>query len=177
MFKENKTLIHLDLSHNNLKRIDCQIIDEGLKQNHTLLGIHMIGNEVNTDSLGFFKDSEHDPSISHIISRIKPTLNTGTVSKSKVELKATSNCWICEGWSQVLFKWNPYNHIGEDGKSIADLMDDTTVVYIHLSSDDYEADLMEKDETTGEFTLLRMVPPGTTKYYFSIAQPPMANQA
>jgi hypothetical protein len=74
MFKENKTLIHLDLSHNNLKKSDCEVIDEGLKENHTLLGIHMVGNEVNTNSQGFFKEGESDPSISHIISRIKPTL-------------------------------------------------------------------------------------------------------
>ncbi len=47
-------------------------------------------------------------------------------------------------------------------------MDDNTLVYIHLSSDNYEPDLMEKDDLTGEYTLLRMVPPGEVKYYFSI---------
>jgi len=48
-------------------------------------------------------------------------------------------------------------------------MDDNTMVYIHTSSDNFEADLMEKDKASGEFSLLRMVPPGTIKYYFSIA--------
>jgi hypothetical protein len=38
-------------------------------------------------------------------------------------------------------------------------MDNYTVCYIHLSCDDFESDLMEKDEN-GEFSLLRMVPPG-----------------
>lgn len=99
MFKENKTLIHIDLSHNNFMEQDCKVIEDGLKENHTIYGIHMVGNEINTNSQGFFKDSQSDPSISHIITRIKPNLNTGTVSKSKVNLKATSNCWICEGWS------------------------------------------------------------------------------
>ena len=47
-------------------------------------------------------------------------------------------------------------------------MDDYTLVYIHLSSDNYTEDLMEKDEDTGEFILLRMVPPGKVSYYFSI---------
>lgn len=60
----------------------------------------------------------------------------------------------------------------EDGKVIADDMDDNTLVFIHLSCDDGEPDLMEKDEITGEFTLLRMVPPGNLTYYYSIAQPP-----
>ena len=59
----------------------------------------MVGNEVNTDSLGFFNDEGSDPSLSHVISRISSTLGTGTISKKKVELKATSNCWICEGWT------------------------------------------------------------------------------
>ena len=50
MFKSNKALLHLDLSHNNLKKQDCEIIEEGLSDNHTLLGIHMVGNEVNINS-------------------------------------------------------------------------------------------------------------------------------
>lgn len=28
-------------------------MNEGLKENHTILGLHMIGNEIITDSLGF----------------------------------------------------------------------------------------------------------------------------
>jgi hypothetical protein len=48
-------------------------------------------------------------------------------------------------------------------------MDENTVVYIHLESDNFTPDLMDKDEATGEFTLLRMVPPGKIKYFFSIA--------
>lgn len=99
MFKENKSLIHLDLSHNNFRRDDCELMEEGLKDNHTLLGFHMLGNDVNTNSLGYFGTNGSDPSASHVVSRIKSTLHTGTISKRKVDLKATSNCWICEGWS------------------------------------------------------------------------------
>jgi hypothetical protein len=91
------------------------------------------------------------------------------VSKKKVNLKATSNCWICEGWTQILFKWNPDEHFLDDGRRISDEIDDNTVCYIHLSCDNNEPDLMEKDESTGGFTLLRMVPPGVVNYYFSIA--------
>ncbi len=47
---------------------------------------------------------------------------------------------------------------------LSDDMDDNTLAYIHLSCDDGEADLMEKDEISGEFTLLRMVPPGKITY-------------
>lgn len=57
-FKENKTLIHVDLSHNNFKKTDCKVIAEGLKENHTILGLHMIGNEVDTNSKGFIKEGD-----------------------------------------------------------------------------------------------------------------------
>jgi len=103
----NKTLLHIDLSHNNLGKEDCELMETGLRHNHTLLGIHMIGNDMNTDAQGYFKNMGYDPAISHVLSRIAPNLTTGTVMKSLVELKATSNCWICEGWSQFLFKINP----------------------------------------------------------------------
>eukprot|EP00347_Sterkiella_histriomuscorum_P017828 403347825 len=179
MFKLNKTLIHLDLSHNNFNKTDCLSMELGLRENHSLLGLHMLGNEMNTNSQGFIKeDGQNDPSLSHIISRISPTLATGTISKAKVELKATSNCWICEGWSQILFKINPNDVIIDQktGLRLYDEMDDFTLMYIHLSCDS-EPDLMEKNSQTGEFSLLRMVPPGQINYYYSIGQPPLVNQA
>lgn len=40
MFQSNKSLIHVDLSHNRIKAADCKIIAEGLQQNHTILGLH-----------------------------------------------------------------------------------------------------------------------------------------
>jgi len=52
---------------------------------------------------------------------------------------------------------------------LSEEMDDHTLVFIHLSIDNGEPDLMEKDEITGEFTVLRMVPPGKVAYFFSIA--------
>ena len=52
----NKTLVHIDLSHNFLRKQDCEDIEAFLKENHTILGIHMVGNEINTNSQGFFKE-------------------------------------------------------------------------------------------------------------------------
>ena len=76
-------------------------------------------------------------------------------------MKATSNCWICEGWTQVLFKINPSEVILDDtGKRLYDEMDENTVIYIHLSIDNNEADLMEKNPKTGDHCILRMMPPG-----------------
>ena len=44
-FKVNKTLIHVDISHSNLNWTQMEIIGEGLKKNHTILGIHVKGNQ------------------------------------------------------------------------------------------------------------------------------------
>jgi hypothetical protein len=52
-FKENKSLIHIDLSHNKMLKNDVEIIAEGLKENHTIYGIHFSGNSGHVDKLGF----------------------------------------------------------------------------------------------------------------------------
>ena len=51
--QENKSLVHLDFSFNGFKADDIALIGEGLKHNHTILGIHMMGNEAKVDELGF----------------------------------------------------------------------------------------------------------------------------
>ena len=55
--KDNKSLIHLDISFNGISKSDCILIGEGIKDNHTLLGIHLRGNEGTVDTLGFVKES------------------------------------------------------------------------------------------------------------------------
>ena len=97
-------------------------------------------------------------------------------SPQNLKQKSYQKCWICEGWSSVLFKWSIEQFLKkEKDNNLADLVDENTLVYIHLSCDNYEGDLMEKDEVTGAFSLLRMIPPGSIDYYFSVAQPPIAN--
>ena len=52
-FRENKSLIHLDMSHNNMPFIDCEIIADGLKDNHSIYGLHWTGNQGYVDNQGF----------------------------------------------------------------------------------------------------------------------------
>ena len=44
LFMKNSTLIHIDLSHNDFMEIELDIMNEGLKENHSILGLHMLGN-------------------------------------------------------------------------------------------------------------------------------------
>lgn len=53
MFLLNKSLIHIDLSHNSFCYEAGLIMQEGLRLNHTLLGLHMNGNHFNIDANGF----------------------------------------------------------------------------------------------------------------------------
>ncbi len=43
-------LIHVDFSNNDFSAAEIEVIAEGLKENHTILGIHMLGNEAMTDA-------------------------------------------------------------------------------------------------------------------------------
>ncbi|CAK0882542.1 unnamed protein product [Prorocentrum cordatum] len=53
LFADGKVMFHLDLSYNCFVSSDCLILAEGLKNNHTLFGIHMSGNEATVDDQGF----------------------------------------------------------------------------------------------------------------------------
>ena len=106
-FTVNTGLVHLDLSHNNLDSRELEAMKVGLDENHTILGIHIAGNEGTTDAMGFVhplgadgKDEQQDVGISSLLTRIKPSLGMGCVKgKKMIEMRANSNCWICEGWS------------------------------------------------------------------------------
>ena len=52
-FKKDVNLIHLDMSHCGFTHEDAIILNKGLKFNHTILGIHMAGNNTGIDPLGY----------------------------------------------------------------------------------------------------------------------------
>lgn len=68
-------------------------IDEGLSKNHTILGIHMLGNKGKIDTLGFIDaENDCDTAITHIHTRLSPDLSNGKIkSKQKIKLRACSN--------------------------------------------------------------------------------------
>jgi len=61
MFKLNKGLVHVDISCCWFGMKDIEKINEGLKCNHWILGIHILGNKAKCDGLGFLEpENEHD---------------------------------------------------------------------------------------------------------------------
>lgn len=162
LFKNNDFLLHLDLSHNGFKEIDCQILSNGLNENHTILGIHLQGNETSVDAKGFLKVGKNvNPSYSHVISRISNKLEFGTKTmKELVKMKVYNNCWICEGWTEMKFTFHYKSFNYYDFK-------EGDLVYIHFNFDNFEHEEMIPDDN-GIFTIIRMVPPCDLKYFYSI---------
>lgn len=103
-----ESLLHVDISHNRIDTESCRIISEGLKQNHSLWGLHIMGNEGKVDTKGFLLSGklEHTISMEQFARRIN---GRSMVQKPVIEDEKTEsdNCWICEGWNEVLFEWPP----------------------------------------------------------------------
>lgn len=97
-------LVHFDLSNNNFNQDECQIIADGLVNNHSILGLHIAGNCAEIDAHGFIIPQESvNISTQALWTRI-PQGNRA-VSKKMIEYQAANKCWICEGWREVKFLW------------------------------------------------------------------------
>jgi hypothetical protein len=118
------------------------------------MGIHMEGNEANVDSLGFVQSggAVFKAKNSHIFTRIL----TNSKVKNCMSWRAVENCWICERWQEVEFRWVP----GESGA------ESKPPIYIHFDFDNFDHDLLDENPD-GSFSVVRMVPPKKIKYFFT----------
>jgi len=147
MFKYSN-LIHLDISFNQINENDCEKIAQGLSQNRSLIGMHIEGNSAYLDPLGFIipfpkKNFIPQPNMSSRIEGISP-IYLGNYFQ-ELQVKPSSKCWICEGWSEVYFE---YPLLTEPP------------VYIHFDFQNYEPLLITN-------SLWKMCPPGKIKYFIT----------
>ena len=157
------SLIHLDISHNNINDIDSKLLSEKVKLNHTILGLHVDGNEMAINELGFIipiaknKKDEKYFSGSQITYNIdkKYSLRKSTIDNvSKIRRK--NNCWICDGFREYEFEYFPEEPIADPNNHI---------VKIHLNFDDYKPfDMIYAD---GRYHMARMCPPGEIRYFLT----------
>jgi hypothetical protein len=153
LFKKHKQLYHVDLSHNLFSEADCTTIQQGLLANHTIMGLHLDGNEASVDALGFLgKRGVFNPGSGHIFMRL---LGPSKL-RDAASWRQVSNCWICERWSEIEFIWEP----GVSG------IGDRDPIYLHLDIDEWKPDLMERD-ADGVFKVARMCPPGQVRFFFT----------
>lgn len=101
----NKNLKHVDISYNSMNEKECEIFGEIIHDNHTLWGLHMLGNECLLDSMGFIKVGIKSTSCSRDIlhtpmkQATRFIKNISNASKS-LKIKSFRNCWVCEGWTE-----------------------------------------------------------------------------
>ena len=161
--KENP-LVHLDISHNNLPYEDCLHLSKESKKNHSILGIHVDGNEMEINSLGFIipieklNKTKSFYSKIHIFNYIDSNLE---LSKSNIEkikkIRNRNKCWICEGWREVEFIFKPKEHI---------LDPQFHLVKIHLNFENFKPYDMIGNGI--KYSIIRMCPPGNLFYFYSV---------
>ena len=170
--KATLSLIHLDISHNNLNYEDCKLISEKSKVNHAILGIHVDGNCMEINCLGFISPIEklkNDKYFSE--SQIYYGINKGyELRKTGVEtvrkIRGKNNCWICEGFREIKFEYIPKETIVDPNNHL---------VKLHLSFDDYRP--FDMICSGNSFQIVRMCPPGEINYFFTVDTIPVKNQA
>lgn len=176
LLETNTTLTHLDLSQNQLKENDIIVIGEGLKKNHTLLGIHITGNSGKVDAYGQLEpDAEPWPIESaHSMTRI-----VGPMSKvqGRERWALRNSCWICSKWREHRFKIKLTQELIDVKKQ------NNGPLYFKLltSFDKWMPDNMSmpNKETVDDnkadniYSLYRMVPPGEHFYLFTLQDGPL----
>lgn len=165
---QNKSLslIHLDISHNNIPYQDCEFLANTVKDNHTILGVHLDGNEMRINSLGFIYPMKEELKEESYYSKCHLFYNiedNKAVYKSKIDnvrkIRNQNNCWICEGWREIEFTYIP-----KDEKILKEA--EFTIVKIHFDFDNWNHyDMICNGRL---FSTVRMCPPGTIYYFITV---------
>ena len=164
-------LLHLDISHNNIGYFDCKQIEIDVKNNHTILGIHVDGNNMYIDELGFIHaidkvNYENNYfAYSQIFYRIDnehPLIKSNILNVKKIRGK--NNCWICEGWREKYFEY----YIDDEYKNIpCPYLDEINKCHIHFNFENFKSFEMNYSEENKKYFCYRMCPPGYLIYFNS----------
>ena len=166
------SLIHLDISHNNLNYTDCKLIAEKAKDNHQILGMHVDGNAMEINCLGFLNPidkEDRDTKFyceSHIFYNINKEYNLRKTNVDLVrKIRGKNHCWICEGYREVEFEFIPEEPIDDPNNHL---------VKIHLDFDGYRP--FDMICTGTKFLINRMCPPGDIHYFFTVDTVPVKTE-
>ena len=171
--KVQLSLVHLDISHNNINYEDCKLIAEKSKSNHAILGIHVDGNAMEIDCLGFITPIEKDLknkkyySESQIYYGINKEYELRKTAVDTVrKIRGKNNCWICEGFREIQFEFIPEEPIVDPNNHL---------VKLHLNFDNYRPfDMICNGD---KFQIVRMCPPGEIHYFYTVDSFPVRSQA
>ena len=161
---KNIGLLHLDISYNNINTVDSKAISEHIKDNHTILGIHVDGNDMWVDELGFVypieksKYKQNHFAQSQIFYRITnehPLARSNIINVQK--LRSKNNCWICEGWREIKFHYKPNKYEGDLEKAY---------VRLHLNFENYKSFNLNLEDNS--FICHRMCPSGNLTFFLTM---------
>ncbi|CAE7949319.1 LRRC74A, partial [Symbiodinium sp. KB8] len=166
VFRESATLYHCDLSYCCLDSASCALLGEGLRDNHSLYGLHVVGNAATMDADGFLTPLQKDPippDADHKRSVVFGSVQPGPEAllgaqgfgaeddlNGRDVLEMKSACWACEGWIRQEIEW-PY-----------DPGDPPRAVWAFTALDSFRRALRLRPEAGHRpcFKAARMVPPG-----------------
>ena len=167
-------LLHLDISYNNINTLDSKAISENVKDNHTILGIHVDGNDMYIDELGFIypiEKNNYKPNHfanSHLFYRLSddhPLISSNVINIKK--LRSKNNCWICEGWREIKFNYKP----NQNEKNY-----ENNFIKLYLNFENYKnLSLNELNFDDENFICHRMCPPGPLNFFLSKDGVPIDN--
>jgi len=159
------SLTHLDVSFNRLSKGDLVFFSKSLKDNHTLVGLHVGGNDVpvRQDADGFFvaedapgkvkqsKEVSQGLQSAHVFTRILEKRHQATCASG--QWAAGSGCWVCDKWSEVLFRYLPTTPA-------------PAKVFVRCAFDAWQ--LAPLELVNGAFERWRMVPPGNQQFCYTV---------
>ncbi|CAD8081706.1 unnamed protein product [Paramecium primaurelia] len=148
---KNCNLIHLDLSNNQFNQSQSEAIAKALEDNHNIFGFHFSGNiHSSIDHLGFLnitkstveqKDvilKKNEEYQSEIIGALQIPRIDGLKQIQRQSQFYNEVCWICDGWVECTFLWQP-NHLDIKREPL----------FIHLSHERYapiKLELMDDEQ-------------------------------
>jgi hypothetical protein len=159
----DESLIHLDLSQNNLSIYSCARLAELIKDNHSLFGLHMHGNNWYVDGFGFIhvgyytRNFEYSKALiisPKIFSGYSKALNF--TSKNPLKFMSITKWWVCEGWTENTFIVKPKKSISWIDEPL----------HIHFDYNNFQPELMEITPE-GNYEYTTMWPPGKVNYFFT----------
>ncbi|CAD8162810.1 unnamed protein product [Paramecium octaurelia] len=122
------TLAHLDISYNQLSEKQLQMFSVALQKNNTLYGLHIEGNKCSArvNPYGFIQFT-HDSEEFKVVQQKKTAIDgVNYIPLQGDNLFGNDCCWICQGWMEYRFQYNPENDNNQDP------------IFIHLDFLDYQ---------------------------------------
>eukprot|EP00397_Hematodinium_sp_SG-2012_P007582 GEMP01007630.1.p1 GENE.GEMP01007630.1~~GEMP01007630.1.p1 ORF type:complete len:1015 (+),score=220.20 GEMP01007630.1:49-3045(+) len=179
--RSDMTLSHLDLSMCDLLwALQLEVIAEALKENHTLLGLHLTGNMAWLDAFGYLvpRSGASEAVVQQVLvaahsgakqaadSRGSPRCNDRSASLSSTASMKNESCWLCHQWREMQFVYMPLDPITENVHVFTSIDDFTTGIRLNSRPMTQAAAASGKERPSHSVHV--MCPPGTIYFIFQI---------